>query len=335
MPMRIVPLSDTLPKIDWLVKDMIPLSHLSTFYAPAGVGKTRLLSFLATQISRPEGDFLGHAVVAGNTLILDADDPQSYGYQVWLNRFFAGYEDAHANRINIHAILGGLSPEDITSLRYELKNNPPKLIIIDTFASAFLGLDSIKGHYVQRALSELAQLASDLGSAIIVLDHVGKLKKGETVASRGPYGSAKTFAPRAIYALSRVDPRDVDGRDVLRMDCTKASYAPMLAPQGIEIVLSDDSKVARVQAIPLPEGSALDRAQQVMLETLMQNNNEAYITRKDLLAVAVQEVNITTRYAETALKLLVEKHDLPAVNLEGRGSPIAYLYLNSSENLKG
>ncbi|MFX9465437.1 hypothetical protein ABTO23_18680, partial [Acinetobacter baumannii] len=85
-----------------------------------------------------------------------------------------------------------------------------------------------------RALTSLAQAT---GAALLLLDHVGKLAPGQTVAEKGPLGStAKLFSPRAAFALDRIPPKEVEGRDVVKLTCVKQSYAPLPPPIGLELV---------------------------------------------------------------------------------------------------
>ena len=318
-------LPTTPPKASWLVDGMFPLGHTSVLYAPAGVGKTRIVSHLAAQVTRPEGLFMARQVRRGKVVILDADDPTGYGYAVWLNRFFNTFYDADRTLIDLRAITGGLTPDDVKALTDELKNDPPRLVIVDTFASAFVGLDILRAHHVQMALTGLAELAKELSCAVLCLDHVGKLRPGETVASKGPYGAAKTFSPRAVFALSRVPPKEVEGRDVLRLDCTKQSYAPEPAPLGIEITLEQNDTRARVALTDLPGKTLLENAKAAIIDALRSAKGEP-MPRKALLSAAVAEANCTERYAEKALKDLEHTlgSDLTVTELGGRGSPKGY-----------
>ena len=327
MPMNKLELLKVPPKADWLVGNLFPLGHLSIVYAPAGIGKTRLISYLAAQVTRPKGLFLGHWVKQSRVLILDADDPSGFGYQTWLNRFLNAHYDTERDLVELRAITGGFTPDDIESLKSELKDDPPRLIVIDTFMSAFIGLDTLKGHNVQVALTGLTHLAKDLHTCVVCLDHVGKLRPGETVASRGPYGAAKTFSPRAVFALSRVPPKEVEGRDVLRFDCTKMSYAAQPPPYGVEITLEKNDSLARVQLVELPGKTQLENAKDAILKALKSGQGEP-MPRKALLSAAVEAANVTERYAEKALKDLTYDlgPKLEVIRLGGQGNPKGYLW---------
>lgn len=338
MAMSKIELLEYPPKANWLVGGMFPLGHLSLVYAAGGIGKTRLISHLAVEVTRPQGEglFLGHIVKHGKVLILDADDPTGFGYQTWLNRFLGWRYDAKRELIELRAITGGLTPNDVQALHDELLIEPRDVVIIDTFASAFIGLDVLKGHHVQQVLTELADLAKTLNCAVVMLDHVGKLQPGQTVVSKGPYGAAKTFSPRAIFALSRVPPKEMEGRDVLRLDCTKMSYAAEPAPIGLEIILEQNDTVARVKLADLPHAGLSEKAREAIIKALESAKGEA-MPRQALLSAAVNAANITQRYAEKVLKELLESHpDIEELTLPGRGNPKAYrmCYINSSSNSK-
>ena len=323
------------PKASWAVTNIFPVGHTSMLYAPAGVGKTRIVSYLAAQMTRPypNGLFLGHEVRGGRVVILDADDPTGYGYAVWLNRFLAAHADTRRELIDLRSITGGLTPEDVAKLQDELKGKPPRLIVIDTFASAFVGLDILRAHHVQLALVGLAQLAKDLNCAVLILDHVCKLQPGQTVASKGPYGAAKTFSPRAVFALSRVPPKEVEGRDILKLECTKMSYAPEPPPKGVEITLEQNDTVARAKLADLPGKTMLEDAVKAIEDKLKSAQGE-HVPRKLLLNAAVEKVNITQRYAEKALDKLIDElgNRLEVITLPAKGSPKAYRYVLSSSN---
>jgi hypothetical protein len=323
------------PKASWAVTGIFPVGHTSMLYALAGVGKTRLVSHLAAQLTRPypNGLFLGHEVHGGPVVILDADDPTGYGYALWLNCFLAAHSDTRREMIDLRSITGGLTPDDVKAPKAELKDRPPRLIVVDTFASAFVGLDILRAHHVQAALTGLAAMAKELNCAVLILDRVGKLQPGQTVASKGPYGAAKTFSPRAVFALSRVPPKEVEGRDILKVECTKMSYAPEPHPKGVEITLEHNDTVAYAKLADLPGKNMLEAAAEVIEAALKAQAGEP-ITRKELLGRAIEAQNVTERYAEKALNIVLEQLGtrVETTHLKGRGSPKLYTYINRSSN---
>lgn len=328
MPMAKLELKSAVPITHWAVTKYIPRGLVSSLFAPGGGSKTRLISNLAVQATRPQniGTFLGYQVQRGKVLILDADDPSAHGYQTWLNRFFASYPDTDRALIDLRIIRGGLTPADIDELCNELAKEPPIFIILDTFASAFEGLDILKSHLVQAALNALAELANKLNSAVIVLDHVGKLAKGQTVAQKGAYGAGKSFKPRAMFALEQVPPKDVEGRIVFRIDCTKMSYAAHPSPIGFEVVLEDNDQKARIRITDLPGQNTVKAKAQRVIETKLHEAQGGRVARQTLLEAVVNELSITKRYAEELLANYLQFNQMIKAHREEgqQGNPISY-----------
>ncbi|RTH11680.1 hypothetical protein CSW46_03920 [Thermus scotoductus] len=310
------------PVVEWFVDELIPSGYVSVLFAKQGEGKTRLVAFLAVQALRPQGLFGKRPVKRGKVLILDADDPGGLGYALWLCRFLRAYEDADTALLDLRAVEGGLTPEDVRALEEELRQDPPALIVLDAFSSAFLGVDVIKPQQVHAPIRALTSLAQATGAALLLLDHVGKLAPGQTVAEKGPLGStAKLFSPRAAFALDRIPPKEVEGRDVVKLTCVKQSYAPLPPPIGLELVWLADGEGAYFRPYPLPEAVTLEeRAEKAILELLAEAGEEG-LSRKALLEEVVQRGNVSERTAKRALSGLRERGLVEEVALPGRGAP--------------
>ncbi|MCS6869278.1 AAA family ATPase [Thermus sp.] len=305
------------PLVEWFVESLIPSGYVSVLFAKQGEGKTQLAAYLAVQAARPQGVLGRRAVRHGRVVILDADDPGGLGYSLWLNRFLRAYGDADRGLLDLRAVEGGLTPEDVLALEEELKADPPALIILDAFASAFLGVDVLKPNQVHAPIRALTSLAQATGSALLLLDHVGKLAPGQTVAEKGPLGStAKLFSPRAAFALDRMPPREVEGRDVLKLTCIKQSYAPLPPPLGLELLWLEDGEGAYFRPYLLPESTTLEEQAEKAILALLGEAGEEGLPRKVLLAEVVARANVSERTATRALgglraKGVVAEEELP------------------------
>jgi len=322
--LRPLELSDTIPEIRWHVHGLIPAGYVSTIYSPPGVGKTALAAYLAVQTVRPQGRFAGQPVRHGKVIILDADDGTGHSYNLWLNRFLGAHPDAKRELIQLWAADGeGLTPEDVKKLKEELAPDPPVLIILDAFSSAFLGVDPIKVHLVHEPLRGLTDLANETGCALLVTDHVGKQVKGQTVAEKGPLGTlAKLILPRAAFALERVPPADVDGRDVLKLECTKQSFEVKPPPLGLELVEFEDD-VFDLRQFELPGEKTLEqRAEEAALELLSEAGGS--LPRKELLQKIENRANVSVSTANRALRALLDRGAVERVRGSGRGRPATY-----------
>jgi RecA/RadA recombinase len=333
MPLRPLALPTEPPEVQFAVEGLAPGGYVTLVFGPQGNGKTRLLSHLAAQAARPAGDFAGRRVKRGKTLILDADDPQALGYALWVNRFLRGYPDADRDLIELRAVDGGLTPDDLQDLIAELVLDPPTFIVLDAFSSAFLGVDPLKPHTVHGPIRALTSLAVATGASVLLVDHVGKVLPGQTVASKGALGSViKQASPRAVYALERVPPRGCGGEDVTRLICTKQSYGPLPPPLGLRLVW-DGEDACRMEPYALPESDTLEDRAKLALLAALRAAGEQGLRRADLLAYAVQQANVSTRTAERALADLIRQD--PAIEerqLPERGAPKLIVYVGLAAN---
>jgi hypothetical protein len=177
-------------------------------------------------------------------------------------------------------------------------------------------------HAPMRALTALAQA---LGTTLILLDHVGKLLPGQSVAQKGALGSAvKLASPRAAFALERVPPKEVEGRDVVKLTCVKQSYGPLPPPIGLELAWLEEEEGCYFKPFPLPEGETLEERAEAAILRLLEEAGEEGFPRKELLAGVVARANVSERTALAALGTLRRRGTVEVVELGGRGSPKAY-----------
>jgi hypothetical protein len=330
MPMKPpMPVPRKVPKIVWQVEETIPGEHASLLYSPPGVGKTRLLAYLAVQTVRPagRGTFAGRAVRHGRVVILDADDPSGTGYAIWINRFLATYGDADRDLIEIRPVEGGLEKADIAILAGELEHDPPALLIVDSFAAAFPGVNMIMPHAVQEPMHALAVLAVNIKTCLMLIDHTGKLAPGQSVAEKGAVGAGqKLAAMRAAFALERVPPRDCGGLDVLKLEPTKSNYARMHEPIGLEFRIGSDGQSASVHLYELPSDDKLEDRASDKIRKLIEDAGEEGIRRSELVDQVVNRANVSRRTVERALKDVLKDDAIEEIRLKVKGAPKVLRY---------
>ena len=150
---------------------------------------------------------------------------------------------------------------------------------------------------------------------------------GEKAGARGVLGSiAKPAQSRAVHLLTRVPPKDVQGRHVLRWEATKMSYSALPEPFGVELRFKD--KAVFINATDLPEDYGDTRTAKAMraMQNHLETNRGLVIDRQTLLDVAIREGNLRKRASVDALKKLTTDLDteLITVTLPGNGQPLGY-----------
>jgi DNA-binding winged helix-turn-helix (wHTH) protein len=323
-----IDLRGELPEVAWTWQGLIPRGFVSMVGALPGEGKTVLLTALAWQATRPQGELLGREVAHGPVVYLDFDAPTGDGRATrrWLEAHARAFPDGDMDLITLLEPdgetygLGEKEYEELTALAQERK---PVLIVVDSFMAAW-PVDPVKLHLVQGPMWYLRRLAQESGAALVVIDHLPKPTAQERAGARGLLGSvAKTAQARAVHILTRVAPKEVGGRHVLKWECVKNSFAPLPEPFGVELVFEGG---VRVEETALPEGTGnpkRDKARLAILELLNARAGEV-VPKAELVQAAVVAANVHKKTAERYLAELAQEVGLEVAALPGQGGPVGY-----------
>ncbi|KEF34103.1 hypothetical protein RDMS_09040 [Deinococcus sp. RL] len=310
--------------------------------AREGMGKTTLVTALAWQMTRPDGRgrFLGQPVAAGPVLYLntDAADGESRPVRYWLEQHRQTFPDGDMSGITVLESTGaGLTPDDLGELLNMARVRGARLVIVDSFMGTFPQLDGNKLEQVMRPMMALRDFAAQTGAAVIVTDHLPKRSAAEQEGDRGIMGSTgKSAQARAVHLLTRVPPREVEGREVLRWEVRKNSFAQSGHAFGIEVERLEDEggRAAGVHLNPceLPaeeEGRDTrgDRARAAVIAALTAKTGQT-VPHAELIAAAIAGGNVKERSAQQAVReaLGALGEQVKEVRLSGRGAPRAYRY---------
>lgn len=165
----------------------------------------------------------------------------------------------------------------------------------------------------------------------MVLDHTPKSKKG------GASGSMQKGARvRAAHVVTRIDPDNVDGDDMLRWHCHKINGAP---PQrDFAIRREQDETTARLTACDLPKKGNAPKAEKV-LETalrLVQVAGDDGIPRTDLIKEVIAMTQVGKRTIEEVVNTEVRAHpNVLEYAIPGRGNPKGYKWTTPSDGDDG
>jgi hypothetical protein len=338
MALKQIDLHALLSPIEFLIPELVPYGYITFIASREGVGKTTALTGLAWQMTRPNGAFLGHPVARGPVIYLntDAADGQSRPVRFWLEQHQATYPDGNMSDVDVYENTGvGLSPEEFKELLAIAEKIQARCIIIDSFMGTFPGIDGNKLDAVMLPMQFLRDFAARTGAAVIVTDHLPKRAAGEKDGDRGVMGSTgKTAQARAVHLLTRVAPKEVDGRDVLRWEVRKSSFARSGYAFGVEMerTFDDEGRPTTVHLTPydLPEEDSSQDTRSSRATTAVTSYLEASegaeIPLGALIAVAIERGNLQDRAARDAVKraLGLMWDRIEELKLPGQGAPKAY-----------
>jgi len=332
VPLKQVDLTADLVPLEWFLPGLLLRGYLNFLASLPGQGKTTLLTALAWQASRPGGgEFLGEHVSPGATIYVDFDAPSDgRSVRFWLAKHQAAYPDGDMSKINVlepDPDTYGMSEAEFATLANRARETGASLIIVDSFMAAFPNADPVKLTAVQGPLWYMRRLAAETGACVILIDHLPKPMSGEQAGSRGIMGSvAKPAQARAVHILTRVPPSEVQGRNVLRWDTQKMSFAALPEPFGVELVF--DGEGMRAEPTELPESYGETKTERAVraMQSFLETQRGTVVGRKELLEVAIKVANVRDRAAKDALKMLLERlGDAVAITkLPGQGQPLAY-----------
>lgn len=331
MPLKRPDLQQSLSPLEWVVDGLILQGYINTIASLPGEGKTALLTGLAWQTSRPNGTFLGRAVAPGTTLYVDFDAPgDGRTIRYWLDKHKRAFDDGDLNKVVVlepDIDTYGLAGEELEQLTRTAEETEAKLILIDSFSSAFPSIDPIKLVQVQGPLWYLRRLAQETGAAVIIIDHLPKPVSGERAGARGIIGSvAKSAQARAVHILSRIPLKDVQGKNVLRWDATKMSYSARPKPFGVE--LRFDKGAVFIEAIDLPQGHGETRTERAVraIQDCLERHRGQVVTHQALVDVALQEADLRKRATADAIRIVKDRYGKELITsvLPGRGKPQGY-----------
>ena len=220
----------------------------------------------------------------------------------------------------------GLGESELAELTGVAEAAKAKLILIDSFSSAFPNVDPNKLVQVQGPLWYLRRLAVETNAAVVIIDHLPKPVSGEKAGSRGIIGSiAKSAQARSVHILSRITNSSAS-TTLLRWDTSKMSYASRPEPFAVELSFDEDK--VDIQLKDLPEGHGETRTQQAVraLQNYLEARRGEAVGHQELLDVAMFQANLRKRAAATAIQHVKQNYEqeLQITILPGRGKPQAY-----------
>lgn len=168
----------------YLVKGLIAPGDLVVLFGPPGSGKSVLAPYLAHAVAAGRMVF-GRRVRPGPVLYIAAEDPE--GMKMRATALRAVYGDTKAMRVAAEPVNlqsdNATDPPDLAAIVAAAEEIGAVLIVLDTVAKAFPGLDENDARSMGRAVHALRRLTTPKRAVIAV--HHGAKGEGKTPRGHG------------------------------------------------------------------------------------------------------------------------------------------------------
>ena len=330
---------------EWVIDQLILKGAVNTVAGEPGVGKTRIASHIAARVAAGK-PFLEYEVHQGPVLYLNFDDSEMLP-RMWTARAVRGLEykqlrdvplfywdtdKKNPNRVNKTS---GLLDKDVfndvlswISGINDAERSLPTLVVVDTFETAFPGVDSNNGNAVLTAYERLNQLQEATGNAAILLvDHTPKKVTNES-SERGVSGSQQKKARARTQHIISVSQNAVGtaNTDVILWKVDKNNAGPKLPPFAIrrEFRESEDADHIFADNVPRSTGAPKEDKAYEYLVSIVRESGSAVMPRRDLEEQAGQDLGVGERTISVALTKLKDDSRVKVHKLGGPGNPIGF-----------
>lgn len=154
---------------EYVIKGVLARGDLGVIFGKPGAGKSTLAPYLARKVARGERVF-GRRTRQGQVLYVAAEDPGGMRQRVKALRRVLGGGASDLRLIVGVEDLNTKGSSDLKALEAIIKQRQPVLVIIDTLAQAFPGLEENTAEGMGRVVRVGRRLA-DLGPAVVLIHH--------------------------------------------------------------------------------------------------------------------------------------------------------------------
>jgi hypothetical protein len=238
---------EQLPRITWLVDQMLPQSALSALYGSPGSGKSFLALDLALTIAAASVwnvSWMGRAVMGGGVLYLAAEGVGGLGQRVrsWKESHgLAGYTLGVGFVTNAVDLLDASTATRIVNAVRQVPA-PLQLVVVDTLARSMVGDENDTGD-MSRLIATVDRVRTMTQSHVMLVHHTRKdseLERGSTALRGG--------VDTLIFCQ--------EGDDGRQLVCQKQKDAEAFAPMPFSLVAGHGSCVVAFTGVGSSAGPA-------------------------------------------------------------------------------
>lgn len=259
----LVTLSTVQPeRLEWLWQGRLPAGKLVTLDGDPSLGKSTLGVTFAAHVStgKPWPD--GEHCIAGDVVILSAEDGLADTIRPRLDAAGGDPERVHAltavREVNASGSITTRPPTlaDVTAIREVVEQTGARLLIVDVLMAYLPGkVDAHRDQDVRGVLHRIAELADATGCTMLLLRHLNKSSGGSPMYRGG--GSIGIVGAARAGFLVALDPED-ETETVRVLACVKSNLAAMPNSLSYRLVSAPGRDVAHIEWIGASTHRAAD-----------------------------------------------------------------------------
>lgn len=247
---------------EFLIPDLIPRYHPTTFYGWGGTAKSLIALLLAMSVAGGKKRFFGRDVAAhGPVLYLDFELDANEQHRRVL-QLAAGMEAAVPNELLYVSTLGVRTHEAIEFALTVCEEHEVVLVVLDSLGPAMVG-DMAAAKDVIEFHNCYITPFKEAGATPLLVDHQARQQAGEGYQSKGAFGSAyKEHLSRSLIQVERGDHSFEQGTLNVRLRHKKTNFGALCDPFDVALTFSDEKITASVREL-----ASADRAQEATLNS--------------------------------------------------------------------
>lgn len=162
------------PSRRYVIKRLLAQGDVGCIFGAPGAGKSLLAPFLTYAVAQGR-EVWGQRVRAGGAFYVAAEDP--HGMRGRVRALKAAYGDAMGFRLVEGVSNLALESPDLVALLEAVETQKPALVVIDTLAMAFPGLEENSAESMGNVVAVARKLA-EVGTAVLLVHHDTKAEGG-------------------------------------------------------------------------------------------------------------------------------------------------------------
>jgi len=213
-------LAQPAPPIEWIVPGWLARREIAVLASSAGSGKSTTVADLCVSVATGRPWCTTLQLAAGQSGPVLYFDEEQGGEEVarLFQRLYGCQPHPQLRVASMQGIVLS-TPEGVSRIEEQIKTHNPVLVVLDTVAQVFAGMDLSKLEEVSTAFRQLFRLRDTYGCTVMLLTHYRKASKDESdlMALERVFGSVGFGGnPSTVWTAQRQDGQALEIRQVKR-----------------------------------------------------------------------------------------------------------------------